>query len=572
MSARNSPIVAPVIPRHVSLENPGSHRLSSEIPGPSSIRYSNDLDDADSVFSLALESDVPSGPPSPKLPHVSLPRPSFSPSLLAAPHLAAPSNFATADPFASTELATADFASANLANAHHFATTNVTPADTGSPVSSSFTSVDLASARTSSISTCGQLQQQLIAGPRSDDVAQRILPRDADADASADAVATAAVAGIPPGGALAAHVEQFLARAGEVDQELRDVKVTIARLLGFVDDYRQLSSRDAVEKLSERMTSELDRLQGTVTGSLKERIGLLMDGSDSREQPSRKDQHLGRMHGAGRLKDGGRGGGGGKFGGIGGWLGTGVGSIAAIGISSSSSGSGSSSRGGAGTAMGHIRASVAAALVEKLWRRHREAGEVALRLNMGVRDTARRRYTDVTGVPPSNDLIEQLCSPATPECLLSRLLCSSLSSLPSLRPAQSTSGVGGLDADVERLVSELAARQQLSARVGDRLARLQEGIQELVWQLESGIGGDELAKARKRIGGIPEGGGEGRAGAGAGVGAPSAYLVMGSEGGGKEEGGEGRSWHWSCVVLVGILVMSSLLVVPAAVLLLKFVK
>ncbi|GJP75548.1 hypothetical protein CLOP_g5981 [Closterium sp. NIES-67] len=422
MSARNSPIVAPVIPRHVSLENPGSHRLSSEIPGPSSIRYSNDLDDADSVFSLALESDVPSGPPSPKLPHVSLPRPSFSPSLLAAPHLAAPSNFATADPFASTELATADFASANLANAHHFATTNVTPADTGSPVSSSFTSVDLASARTSSISTCGQLQQQLIAGPRSDDVAQRILPRDADADASADAVATAAVAGIPPGGALAAHVEQFLARAGEVDQELRDVKVTIARLLGFVDDYRQLSSRDAVEKLSERMTSELDRLQGTVTGSLKERIGLLMDGSDSREQPSRKDQHLGRMHGAGRLKDGGvaggggggggeagvagergggeRGGGGGKFGGIGGWLGTGVGSIAAIGISSSSSGSGSSSRGGAGTAMGHIRASVAAALVEKLWRRHREAGEVALRLNMGVRDTARRRYTDVTGRPP----------------------------------------------------------------------------------------------------------------------------------------------------------------------------
>ncbi|CAI5497931.1 unnamed protein product [Closterium sp. Naga37s-1] len=180
-------------------------------------------------------------------------------------------------------------------------------------------------------------------------------------------------------------------------------------------------------------------------------------------------------------------------------------------------------------------------MVEKLWRRHMEAaGDVALRLNMGVRDTARKRYTDVTGF-------------------------------------------GGLDADVERLVSELAARQQLSARVGDRLARLQEGIQELVWLLESGIGSDELANARKRIGGIPERGGgggsrggRGRAGGGVG-GTSSAYVAMGGDGegsggGGKEGGGDGRKWHWSCVVLVGVLVVSSLLVVPATVLLLMFVK
>ncbi|CAI5469694.1 unnamed protein product [Closterium sp. Yama58-4] len=266
-----------------------SHRLSSEIPGSNSIRSSNDLDDTDSVFSLALDSDVPSGPPSPKLPHqASLPRPSFSPSLHGAPHAAVP-----ADRFAPTNFATADFGLTSFANDNRFATANVTPAgDTESSVSSSFTSVDLASARTSSISTCGQLQQQLIAGPRSDDVAQRIAPRDAgDADSEATAVATAAVAGIPPGGALAAQVEQFLARAGEVDQELRDLKVTIARLLGFVDDYRLLSSKDAVEKLAERMT------------------------------------------------------------------------LLSWGIT-----------------------------VNGLWRQHKEAGDVAFRLNMGVWDTARRRY------------------------------------------------------------------------------------------------------------------------------------------------------------------------------------
>ncbi|CAI5521616.1 unnamed protein product, partial [Closterium sp. Naga37s-1] len=148
-------------------------------------------------------------------------------------------------------------------------------------------------------------------------------------------------------------------------------------------------------KLAERMTSELDRLQGSVTGNLRDLISSSFTGDSDRVNYPRNDQHSGSLSNSGKLGSGGIGGGGGvvsRVGGLGAWLGSGIGSVGINSNSGNSSGSSgiSSSRGAGNAAMGHIRASVAAAMVEKLWRRHKEAGDVALRLNMGVRDTARR--------------------------------------------------------------------------------------------------------------------------------------------------------------------------------------